>query len=77
MKKGQADTATGVSKSARAATAFWSTSWACRHRTSSSTPMCWSSHGMEEHRNYAVDFFQATRIIKDTLPGLQSQRRHF
>jgi 5-methyltetrahydrofolate--homocysteine methyltransferase len=25
--------------------------------------------GMEEHRNYAVDFFQATRIIKDTLPG--------
>jgi 5-methyltetrahydrofolate--homocysteine methyltransferase len=25
--------------------------------------------GMEEHRNYAVDFFEATRLIKDTLPG--------
>jgi 5-methyltetrahydrofolate--homocysteine methyltransferase len=25
--------------------------------------------GMEEHRNYAGDFFEATRIIKDTLPG--------
>jgi 5-methyltetrahydrofolate--homocysteine methyltransferase len=25
--------------------------------------------GMEEHRNYAVDFFEATRIIKETLPG--------
>ncbi|MDP2269719.1 MAG: vitamin B12 dependent-methionine synthase activation domain-containing protein, partial [Archangium sp.] len=23
----------------------------------------------EEHNNYAVDFFEATRIIKDTLPG--------
>jgi 5-methyltetrahydrofolate--homocysteine methyltransferase len=25
--------------------------------------------GLEEHRNYAVDFFKATRVIKDTLPG--------
>ena len=25
--------------------------------------------GIEEHNNYAVDFFEATRIIKDTLPG--------
>ncbi|MCF3649915.1 methionine synthase [Synoicihabitans lomoniglobus] len=25
--------------------------------------------GIEEHNNYAVDFFQATKIIKDTLPG--------
>ena len=25
--------------------------------------------GMEEHRNYAVDFIEATRIIKATLPG--------
>ncbi|MBV9849474.1 MAG: methionine synthase [Armatimonadetes bacterium] len=25
--------------------------------------------GMEEHRNYAVDFIEATRIIKQTLPG--------
>ncbi|MFA5265028.1 MAG: methionine synthase, partial [Opitutaceae bacterium] len=24
--------------------------------------------GMEEHNNYAVDFFEATRIIKETLP---------
>ncbi|MBL9209564.1 MAG: dihydropteroate synthase, partial [Opitutaceae bacterium] len=24
--------------------------------------------GIEEHNNYAVDFFEATRIIKDTLP---------
>ena len=25
--------------------------------------------GIEEHNNYAVDFFEATRILKDTLPG--------
>ncbi len=25
--------------------------------------------GIEEHNNYAVDFFEATRIIKDRLPG--------
>jgi 5-methyltetrahydrofolate--homocysteine methyltransferase len=25
--------------------------------------------GIEEHNNYAVDFFDATRIIKQTLPG--------
>ena len=25
--------------------------------------------GIEEHNHYAVDFFEATRIIKDTLPG--------
>ncbi|MCX6955829.1 MAG: methionine synthase [Verrucomicrobia bacterium] len=25
--------------------------------------------GIEEHNNYAVDFFEATRIIKSTLPG--------
>lgn len=25
--------------------------------------------GIEEHNNYAVDFFEATKIIKDTLPG--------
>jgi 5-methyltetrahydrofolate--homocysteine methyltransferase len=25
--------------------------------------------GIEEHNNYAVDFFEATRIIKETLPG--------
>ena len=25
--------------------------------------------GIEEHDNYAVDFIEATRIIKDTLPG--------
>ena len=25
--------------------------------------------GIEEHNNYAVDFFEATRLIKDTLPG--------
>ncbi|MBM4779469.1 MAG: methionine synthase [Archangiaceae bacterium] len=25
--------------------------------------------GIEEHNNYAVDFFEATRIIKKTLPG--------
>ncbi|MDI1250302.1 MAG: methionine synthase [Lacunisphaera sp.] len=25
--------------------------------------------GIEEHNNYAVDFFEAARIIKDTLPG--------
>jgi 5-methyltetrahydrofolate--homocysteine methyltransferase len=25
--------------------------------------------GIEEHNNYAVDFFEATRIIKRTLPG--------
>jgi 5-methyltetrahydrofolate--homocysteine methyltransferase len=25
--------------------------------------------GIEEHNNYAVDFFEATRIIKDTLSG--------
>jgi 5-methyltetrahydrofolate--homocysteine methyltransferase len=25
--------------------------------------------GLEEHRNYAVDFIEATRIIKQTLPG--------
>ena len=25
--------------------------------------------GIEEHNNYAVDFFEATQIIKDTLPG--------
>src|SRR3954470_6726490 len=25
--------------------------------------------GIEEHNNYAVDFFEATRIIKQTLPG--------
>jgi len=25
--------------------------------------------GIDEHNNYAVDFFEATRIIKDTLPG--------
>src|SRR5258708_938820 len=25
--------------------------------------------GIEEHNNYPVDFFEATRIIKDTLPG--------
>ena len=25
--------------------------------------------GIEEHNNYAVDFFEATRIIKATLPG--------
>ena len=24
--------------------------------------------GIEEHNNYAVDFFEATRVIKDTLP---------
>ncbi|HYP16629.1 MAG TPA: methionine synthase [Opitutus sp.] len=25
--------------------------------------------GIEEHNNYAVDFFEATKIIKETLPG--------
>jgi 5-methyltetrahydrofolate--homocysteine methyltransferase len=25
--------------------------------------------GIEEHNNYAVDFFEATKLIKDTLPG--------
>jgi 5-methyltetrahydrofolate--homocysteine methyltransferase len=25
--------------------------------------------GIEEHNNYAVDFFEATRMIKETLPG--------
>jgi 5-methyltetrahydrofolate--homocysteine methyltransferase len=25
--------------------------------------------GIEEHNNYAVDFFEATRVIKETLPG--------
>jgi 5-methyltetrahydrofolate--homocysteine methyltransferase len=25
--------------------------------------------GIEEHNNYAVDFFEATRVIRDTLPG--------
>ena len=25
--------------------------------------------GLEEHRRYAIDFFEATRIIKQTLPG--------
>ena len=25
--------------------------------------------GIDEHNNYAVDFFEATRTIKDTLPG--------
>ncbi|MDA8528585.1 dihydropteroate synthase [Opitutaceae bacterium] len=25
--------------------------------------------GIEEHNNYAVDFFEATKTIKDTLPG--------
>ena len=25
--------------------------------------------GIEEHNNYAVDFFEATRLIKQTLPG--------
>ena len=25
--------------------------------------------GIEEHNNYAVDFFAATRVIKETLPG--------
>ncbi len=25
--------------------------------------------GIEEHNNYAVDFFEATRIIKESLPG--------
>ncbi len=25
--------------------------------------------GIDEHNNYAVDFFEAVRIIKDTLPG--------
>jgi len=25
--------------------------------------------GIEEHNNYAVDFFEATRLIKETLPG--------
>jgi 5-methyltetrahydrofolate--homocysteine methyltransferase len=27
--------------------------------------------GLEEHRNYAVDFIDATRIIKQTLPGVK------
>lgn len=25
--------------------------------------------GIEEHNNYAVDFFEATKVIRDTLPG--------
>src|SRR5580698_7498428 len=25
--------------------------------------------GIEEHNNYAVDFFEATKVIKETLPG--------
>ena len=31
--------------------------------------------GMEEHNNYAVDFIEATRWIKQNLPGRQGQRR--
>jgi 5-methyltetrahydrofolate--homocysteine methyltransferase len=27
--------------------------------------------GMEEHNNYAVDFFEAVRLIKQTLPGVK------
>jgi 5-methyltetrahydrofolate--homocysteine methyltransferase len=27
--------------------------------------------GMEEHNNYAVDFFEAVRLIKKTLPGVK------
>ena len=31
--------------------------------------------GIEEHDNYAVDYFEATRRIKATLPACQGQRR--
>ena len=27
--------------------------------------------GMDEHNNYALDFIEATRIIKETLPGVR------
>ena len=32
--------------------------------------------GLEEHRNYAVDFIEAVRWIKANLPGRAHQRRH-
>ena len=32
--------------------------------------------GMEEHNNYAVDFIEAARWIKQNLPRRESQRRH-
>ena len=31
--------------------------------------------GLEEHNDYAVNYIEATRIIKATLPGRQDQRR--
>ena len=31
--------------------------------------------GLEEHNDYAVNFIEATRIIKATLPGREDQRR--
>ena len=29
---------------------------------------CACTQGMEEHNNYAVDFFNATKVIKETCP---------
>ena len=29
---------------------------------------CVCTQGMEEHNNYAVDFFNATKVIKETCP---------
>ena len=47
-----------------------STRSASRPRTSSSTPTASRvATGIEEHANYGVDFIEATRWIKENLPG--------
>jgi cobalamin-dependent methionine synthase I len=45
-------------------------------RTSSLIPNILTvATGMEEHNNYALDFINATRWIKQNLPRRESQRR--
>jgi 5-methyltetrahydrofolate--homocysteine methyltransferase len=66
---GQADTADRKVEICERAYRSWWTRSASRPRTSSSTPTSSPvATGIEEHDNYAVDFIEATRRIKERCP---------
>jgi 5-methyltetrahydrofolate--homocysteine methyltransferase len=58
------------SRSASAPTASWWTRWAFPPEDIIFDPNIFAiATGIEEHNNYAVDFIEATRWIKQNLPG--------
>ena len=66
-EQGQADTLARRSRSAPVPSSAAERS-GFRPRTSSSIPTSRIATGLEEHNNYAIDFIEATRVIKQALP---------